>query len=43
MHLGDSTSPSDLRPTGKGCDGHLVKPVSLPDLQKLLAEAEASR
>jgi CheY-like chemotaxis protein len=21
-----------------GCDGHLVKPVSLPDLEKLLAE-----
>ena len=26
-----------------GCDGHLVKPVSLPDLEKLLAEVEASR
>jgi PAS domain S-box-containing protein len=26
-----------------GCDGHLVKPVSLPDLEKLLAELEASR
>jgi PAS domain S-box-containing protein len=26
-----------------GCNGHLVKPVSLPDLEKLLAEAEASR
>ena len=23
-----------------GCDGHLVKPVDLPDLEKLLAEAE---
>ena len=22
-----------------GCDGHLVKPVNLADLQKLLAEA----
>jgi CheY-like chemotaxis protein len=22
-----------------GCDAHLVKPVNLPDLQKLLAEA----
>ena len=21
-----------------GCDGHLVKPVSLPDLEKLLAD-----
>ncbi len=26
-----------------GCNGHLVKPVSLPDLERLLAEAEASR
>lgn len=26
-----------------GCDGHLVKPVSLPDLQKLLAETQTSR
>ncbi len=26
-----------------GCNGHLVKPVSLPDLDRLLAEAEASR
>jgi CheY-like chemotaxis protein/anti-sigma regulatory factor (Ser/Thr protein kinase) len=24
-----------------GCDGHLVKPVSLPDLEKLLTELEA--
>ena len=23
-----------------GCDGHLVKPVSLPDLEKLLTELE---
>jgi CheY-like chemotaxis protein len=26
-----------------GCNGHLVKPVSLPDLEKLLAEAEVSQ
>jgi signal transduction histidine kinase/DNA-binding response OmpR family regulator len=26
-----------------GCNGHLVKPVRLPDLEKLLAEAEAPR
>jgi CheY-like chemotaxis protein len=26
-----------------GCDGHLVKPVSLPDLQNLLAETPSSR
>ncbi|MFO0951605.1 MAG: ATP-binding protein [Isosphaeraceae bacterium] len=26
------------RSSEAGCDGHLVKPVSLPDLQKLLAE-----
>jgi CheY-like chemotaxis protein len=26
-----------------GCNGHLVKPVTLPDLERLLAEAEASR
>jgi CheY-like chemotaxis protein/two-component sensor histidine kinase len=26
-----------------GCDGHLVKPVSLADLQRVLAEAEVSR
>jgi CheY-like chemotaxis protein len=26
-----------------GCNSHLVKPVSLPDLEKLLAQAEASR
>jgi signal transduction histidine kinase/ActR/RegA family two-component response regulator len=26
-----------------GCNGHLVKPVNLPDLERLLAEAEASR
>ena len=26
-----------------GCNGHLVKPVSLPDLEKLLAEVEASQ
>ena len=25
-----------------GCDGHLVKPVSFPDLEKLLAELEES-
>ena len=25
-----------------GCDGHLVKPVSLPDLEKLLKEIEAA-
>ena len=25
-----------------GCDGHLVKPVNLPDLEKLLAELEAA-
>ena len=25
-----------------GCDGHLVKPVSLPDLEKLLAELTGS-
>jgi len=25
-----------------GCNGHLVKPVSLPDLEKLLTDAEAS-
>jgi CheY-like chemotaxis protein/two-component sensor histidine kinase len=25
-----------------GCDGHLVKPVSLPDLEKLLTELEGS-
>jgi CheY-like chemotaxis protein len=24
-----------------GCDGHLVKPVNLPDLEKLLAELQA--
>jgi CheY-like chemotaxis protein len=23
-----------------GCDGHLVKPVNLPDLEKLLAEVQ---
>ncbi len=27
-----------LRSKEAGCDGHLVKPVSLPDLEKLLAE-----
>jgi PAS domain S-box-containing protein len=27
-----------LRSYSAGCDGHLVKPVNLPDLQKLLAE-----
>jgi PAS domain S-box-containing protein len=26
-----------------GCDGHLVKPVALPDLEKLLAELQSSR
>jgi signal transduction histidine kinase/ActR/RegA family two-component response regulator len=26
-----------------GCDGHLVKPVSLADLERILAEADASR
>jgi PAS domain S-box-containing protein len=26
-----------------GCDGHLVKPVNLPDLEKLLSEAEPAR
>ena len=26
------------RSKAAGCDGHLVKPVSLPDLEKLLAE-----
>jgi PAS domain S-box-containing protein len=26
-----------------GCDGHLVKPVSLPDLEKILAELRPSR
>jgi CheY-like chemotaxis protein len=26
-----------------GCNGHLVKPASLPELEKALAEAEASR
>ncbi|HJT78136.1 MAG TPA: PAS domain S-box protein [Gemmataceae bacterium] len=26
-----------------GCNGHLVKPTSLPELEKALAEAEASR
>ncbi len=26
-----------------GCNGHLVKPVSLPDLEKLLSEAEPAR
>ena len=25
-----------------GCDAHLVKPVNLPDLEKLLAEARVS-
>jgi CheY-like chemotaxis protein len=25
-----------------GCDGHLVKPVNLSDLEKLLAEAKGS-
>ena len=25
-----------------GCDGHLVKPVNIPDLEKLLAETRAS-
>jgi CheY-like chemotaxis protein len=25
-----------------GCDGHLVKPVSLPELDKLLTELEAA-
>ena len=24
-----------------GCDGHLVKPVNLPDLEKLLTESPA--
>jgi signal transduction histidine kinase/ActR/RegA family two-component response regulator len=28
-----------VRSREAGCDGHLVKPVSLPDLEKLLAEA----
>ena len=27
-----------LRSYSAGCDGHLVKPVDLPELQKLLAE-----
>jgi PAS domain S-box-containing protein len=26
-----------------GCDGHLVKPIHLPDLEKLLAELQADR
>jgi CheY-like chemotaxis protein/two-component sensor histidine kinase len=26
-----------------GCDGHLVKPVSLPDLERMLAEVRAGR
>jgi CheY-like chemotaxis protein len=26
-----------------GCDGHLVKPVALPELERLLAEMEGSR
>ncbi len=32
-----------LQSKASGCDGHLVKPVSLPDLEKLLAAAETSR
>jgi PAS domain S-box-containing protein len=32
-----------LRAQEAGCNGHLAKPVSLPDLERLLAEAEASR
>jgi CheY-like chemotaxis protein len=27
-----------LRSREAGCDGHLVKPVNLPDLEKVLAE-----
>jgi CheY-like chemotaxis protein len=26
-----------------GCDGHLVKPINPPDLEKLLAELSAKR
>ncbi len=26
-----------------GCDGHLVKPINLPNLERLLAEVRASR
>jgi CheY-like chemotaxis protein len=29
-----------VRSKEAGCDGHLVKPVNLPDLEKLLAELE---
>jgi CheY-like chemotaxis protein len=32
-----------LQARESGCNGHLVKPVSLPELERLLAEAEASR
>jgi CheY-like chemotaxis protein len=32
-----------LQSSEAGCNGHLVKPVSLPELEKVLAEAEASR
>ncbi len=32
-----------LRSSEAGCNGHLVKPVSLPDLERALVEAEASR
>ncbi len=32
-----------VRSREAGCDGHLVKPVNLPDLEKLLTELEASR
>jgi CheY-like chemotaxis protein len=31
------------RSRAAGCDGHLVKPVDLPDLERLLAEASESR
>jgi CheY-like chemotaxis protein len=32
-----------LQSSEAGCNGHLVKPVSLPDLERALVEAEASR
>jgi CheY-like chemotaxis protein len=32
-----------VRSREAGCDGHLVKPVSLPDLEKLLQELFANK
>jgi CheY-like chemotaxis protein len=40
---GQGQEGDKLQSKEAGCTGHLVKPVSLPDLERLPAEAEASR